>query len=193
MYMQSSSRWEGRCLNHSRLPYVWCRKLPAACKQQMEGESMRSPLLIAYSVSFFEKCILFYSRVVPLDSLCQPMCRVQHRQHVNSTESFRFVKIFMHIIILPVLYTFWSLQMILKLRASSHFSVSEILVNYWLNWIPSNRWDVSDTCLKLAPGELSGVFLLPPGSVLSDRWLQCSSNGWSITSLLFITALSPET
>lgn len=87
MYMQSSLRWEGRCLNHSRLPYVQCRKLLAACKQQMDGESMRSPLLIAYSVSFFEKCILFYSRMVPFDSLCRSLCRVQHRQHIKSTES----------------------------------------------------------------------------------------------------------
>lgn len=88
MYMQSLSRWERRNLSHFGLPCAWYRKLPIVCKSQTDRESIRSLPLISYSVYCLEQCILFYSGVVLLDSLCQPMRRVQSR-HGRVTRSSR--------------------------------------------------------------------------------------------------------
>lgn len=74
MYMRSLSRWEGRNLSHFRLSCAWYRKLPIVCESQTDREGIRSLLLISYSVYCSEQCILFYSGVVLLDSLCQPPC-----------------------------------------------------------------------------------------------------------------------
>lgn len=86
MYMRSLSRWERRNLSHFRLSCAWYRKLPIVCESQTDRESIRSLLLISYSVYCSEQCILFYSGVVLLDSLCQPMHRVQSR-HGRVTHS----------------------------------------------------------------------------------------------------------
>lgn len=86
MYMRSLSRWERRNLSHFRLSCAWYRKLPIVCESQTDRESIRSLLLISYSVYCSEQCILFYSGVVLLDSLCQPMHRVQSR-HGRVTRS----------------------------------------------------------------------------------------------------------